>query len=226
MKALAIATLSVCLLSSISHAQSTLHVHVKTCHSQTVTPVFLNEFKIFKADSLVKTIKPDISSTETVKNVAYGLYEIEYKTKFQQLHRVKIELSEPKEYHIDLCMYYIDYENASHKPFIDQLKDGEFYSIHISSSGCFHSSSDSLVVKRQKGLYYVLFKDQKVLLATEDITAIRHFEIELSYMESSGCTSVDRYTLEYKQQTLKIRDGSCRWFGSYRLMEKLKLIDE
>lgn len=187
---------------------------------------FLNEFKILQHDSVVKTINPQHLLNKTVKNLEPGLYEIEYKTKFQELHRVKIDLSTAKEYHVDLCLDYIDYENSSHTPFIHQLKYGESYSIKISSRGCFHQSEELLTVSRNEKGYYISYNDKKVLLNPEEISAIGRFEIELTHMESLGCTTEDLYTIEYQDQVLKRIDGSCSWNGGYFLMQRLKLIDE
>ncbi|MCK8482270.1 hypothetical protein [Psychroserpens algicola] len=174
---------------------------------------YLEEFKIFRNDTLIKTVKPKHHSEQIIKDLKFGKYEIEYLTQFKKTERKKLELTEKKTYEIDLCIDYINYELESYKPFIDRIKNGESYSIEINSSGCFHRSEEKITISRNANKYYIRFAETEKLLKDEDIDAIRCFEIELNYMESWGCTSVDDYVLKYKNNLVKISDGSCSWNG-------------
>jgi hypothetical protein len=206
----------------ISIAQSTLQVNIKDCRQESSFE-YLSEFKIYKNDTLFKTIEPKHESKQIIKNLAFGKYKIEYKTMFEKTENINIEISEKKKYSVDLCLNYIDYDSESYKPFIDLLKNGEEYSIQVSSQGCFHSTDEKIIITRKVDKYYLNYGATNKLLNNADIKAIRKFEIELNYMESFGCTTSDTYVVKYKKKEVKISDGSCSWNGDYYLKKKLNL---
>jgi len=207
------------------YAQSTLQINIKDCRDE-YDYGYLSEFKVYRNDILIKTIEPKHENYQTLKELEYGDYRIEYKTMFQKTENVKIKLTEKKKYNVALCLNFINYQLESYKSFIDQLENGEKYSIEVSSQGCFHSSDEIIIIKRKEDKYYAFFKKTKKLLKKEDIETIRSFEIELNYMESFGCTSTDSYTLKYKGEMIEISDGSCSWSGYYYLKKKLNIKKE
>lgn len=210
---------------TLSKGQSTLQVHIQNCKNQ-LRWARLSEFKVFRNGVLAKTVEPENLKSTMLTNLEYGEYRIEYKTLFEKNESVFIELSEKKKYSIVLCLDYMDHDSEPYKPFIDQLKNGEEYTIQIVSQGCFHSSDELITVKRTSNKYYVTFNGAEQPLSTDQIWAIRHFEIELNYMESSGCTTTATYLVKFKDQEVHISDGSCSWFGASFLKKALNLTDE
>ncbi|MDP5170497.1 MAG: hypothetical protein NWR72_09635 [Bacteroidia bacterium] len=225
MKNLIIILASIIFASEFCNAQSTLQVDIKDCRQESSFE-YLSEFKVFRNDSLIKTIEPKHESNQTLKDLEYGKYRIEYKTMFSKTESVNIELTEKKKYTIDLCLNYLDHESDLYQPFIDRLENGESYSIQVSSQGCFHSSNETITIKRKSDKFYLTFQGKDRLLDNKEIRAIRYFEIELNYMESYGCTTTDTYVLKYKSKEVKISDGSCDWNGDYYLKKELNLTEE
>lgn len=214
---------SIIISSGFSQAQSTLKVKVRDCRQESGF-VYLSEFKLFKNDSLLKTVEPKSESTQILKDLEYGLYYIEYVTFFNQTKRISIALTEKKKYKIDLCLDYFDHESDPYQAFIDRLENGEFYRIEFMSSGCFHGTRDTLLIERKADQYYLSYQGQDRLLNQDEIGAIRNFEKELNYSNPSyGCTTVDSYELRYRSEKLIKMDGGCRWKGGLRLKMALSL---
>jgi hypothetical protein len=210
---------------TLCNAQSSLQVNIKDCRGEGSFE-YLEEFKLYKDGSLIKTVEPKHDRTQYLKNLSFGKYRIEYKSIFEKIENIEIEINEKKKYVIDLCLNYINYKLESYKPFIDQLENGESYSIQISSQGCFHYSKENYLIKRIENDFYLTFDKKETCLNESNIKAIRHFEIELNYMQSFGCSTTDHYTVQYKNKKVVISDGSCAWKGDYYLKKDLNLITE
>lgn len=217
------------ILSSLTltfcNAQSSLQVNIKDCRRDGSFE-YLEEFKLYKNDILIRTVEPKHERKQYLKDLSFGNYRIEYKSMFEKIESVEIELNEKKKYVIDICLNFINYELETYKPFIDQLKNGDSYSILVSSQGCFHNSKEEYIIKRKNEDYYLTFGGTKKILSKNDIQLIRHFEIELNYMESDGCTTTDRYSVKFKNNEVVILDGSCSWNGDYHLKKELNLVVE
>ncbi len=203
------------------NAQSTLEVNIKKC--KTDEPAHLFGFKLFRNDSLIKVITTGIESKHILKDLKYGSYKIEYVSMFKKTEYTTIELSKRKTYTVDLCIDDINYESEAYQPLINQLNEGEHYSINITTEGCYHRSEQELTIRKASGQYYMTYNGKDKLLSKDDIKAIEHFEIELNYMEPYGCTSVDYYVLKYNNREVRINDGSCSWNGLSNLKQKLNL---
>jgi hypothetical protein len=223
MKKIIIILASIIFVGDYCKAQSTLLVKVKDCRGES-SFVNLSEFKLFRNGSLVKKVKPTrLESEKTIKGLKYGKYRIEYETIFGKTESANIELTEKKKYSLDLCLDYFDYESDSYQPFIDRLKNGESYSIHVSSEGCFHFSDETMFIKKESDKLVLTFQENNIQLDSNSIRAIRHFEKELNFMKSFSCTTTDTYVLKYNGLKVEIADGSCAWHGAYYLKKKLKL---
>ena len=216
--------LLICLSFVSSYSQSNLEIFIESCkHTRTMGR--LDEFKLYRNDTFLRNVETDYRSLIKLKNLTYGKYKIEYKTIFQKTENVEIELSKEKKYKLELCLDYIDYDSETYEPIINQLKNGESYSIYFYSVGCFHFEYDTLVIRKDDDNFFAHHKNKIKQLDTNDINELRHFEIELNYMETSGCTTNDHYTLQYKRKKIEISDGSCSWLGFSFLLEKLDLSD-
>ncbi|MFK7749554.1 MAG: hypothetical protein AB8B65_14255 [Kordia sp.] len=105
-------------------------------------------------------------------------------------------------------------------PFIDKLKNGEHFTIHYKSSGCFHNSKEALTFERTNNTYYVVYKNEKKQVSDAFMERVRSFEKELSQQHDLGCTTVDNYLVIYNDTQRIATDGSCSWNG-YSKLKKL-----
>ena len=222
MKTIFITIFLVILTSKITSAQSSLEINIKDCRKE-ASYTYLAEFKLFKNDTLFKTIKPRQHKQQIIKHLEAGQYRIEYKSMFDKVESVSVDIAEKGDYVVDLCLNYIDYQAETYTPIISRLLDGESYSIEIKSLGCFHDSKEMFLIERSGNSYNIISNGTKTPLSKKGVEAIKHFEIELNYMKRLSCTTVDTYIIKYKDRTRRILDGGCYWNGYYHLKKKLKL---
>jgi len=105
-------------------------------------------------------------------------------------------------------------------PFIDILKNGEHFTIHYASTGCFHNNKEALTFERENNTYYVVYKKERKEVSDAFIENIRDFEKQLASQHDSGCTTVDNYLVTYNDKQRIAIDGSCSWNG-YGKLKKL-----
>ncbi|WP_290679715.1 hypothetical protein [Kordia sp.] len=110
--------------------------------------------------------------------------------------------------------------NESIVPFIDKLQNGEQFTIHYSSTGCFHNTKETMKFQRENNTYYVIFNKEKKALDDNFIENIRDFEKQLAQQNNMGCTTVDNYLMIYNDVQRIAADGSCSWNG-YSKLKKL-----
>jgi len=224
MKNILLTLASTMLICGLGFSQSILQVNIKDCREENGYK-YLNEFNVFRNDSLIATCRSPHESKQKLKKLEFGSYRIEYFSIFHTKESISFELTEMKEYSIDLCVNHMTYDPYFAKPIIDKLKSQESYSIDITSLGCFHSAKDRIIIKRIKDEYRLTLGEKEKLLGDEEIEIIRRFEEELYHMESFGCTTVDTYVLKFNGSEIKISDGSCDWNGAFYLKRDLNLID-
>ena len=110
----------------------------------------------------------------------------------------------------------------SDKVFVDQLVEGESYTIVYSSSGCFEQTTDNIVITRNANEYTGHVRTVTKTLTTTDLNAIRDFETYLrSNQFANNCTTVDTYNLTLNGTTYGKTDGSCNWGGGYSLLHNV-----
>lgn len=206
-------------LSSTNNNSATLEIRIKDCRTNKLE--YLYGLSVIKDGKTIEVLQPGFDNIQTLTNLDTGTYFLEYNSLFGKSEKLKVVMTEFKNYSVDLCLDYIDYSKEKYKPIIDRLKDKEYYKILMSSQGCFHSSADTLTISREHNTYSATWTTNKKTLTQSDIDAIRHFEIELNYMSYEGCTTTDSYSIIYKNNTKKINDGSCSWNGAYHLNKKL-----
>lgn len=183
---------------------------------------FLSSLKILKNGKKFKTIKPEQGKQTVLKGLDIGSYTLEYKSIFDKIVNLKVEIVENKKYTTNLCVNFLDYNKEKYIPIIDKLQENEFYNVITRSRGCFHSSKDTLTIKRNKNIYTLTYGTKSKKLSSKDIDEIRHFELELNYMIDKGfCTTTDTYVVNYNGITKQVDDGSCDWHGFDYLTKQL-----
>lgn len=207
-----------------AHTQATLDIFIDNCQAEGGLS-YLQELNIYKDQELVHTLKPGFDYVQTLSSLPYGNYIVEYQSVFEKTEQASIQLSEKKQYELTICKDYLDYAASTYQPIIDQLQEGEQYSIAFASQGCFHFRERNLVIYRKQHQYYLHYKKEKRALNKEEIEALRKFEIELHYIQATtgGCTTTDSYTLTYKDTTSTAKDRGCAWGGFYKLQKQLNL---
>jgi len=183
--------------------------------------VYLSEIRVVKNGNEFDTLEPTYSQKQVLKDLEFGIYTLIYMSLFDKEEMVIVEITENKKYTATLCTNYIDYSKETYIPIIDQLKKRDSYSIVISSRGCFHSTQDTMTIKRNEAIYTISWGTQSKTLSLADIESIRHFEMELNYMSRIGCTSTDTYLIKYNETIKQINDGSCQWNGNDYLQKQL-----
>ncbi len=123
---------------------------------------------------------------------------------------------------IDIAMKGSIEANQEHVSFIERLADGESYRIELNSMGCFGGSEYVMTIFRKSNNYFATFDDQTIELTEEDLKDFIGFEQELVNISKGYCTSVDTYTLSYKNEKWSKKDASCSWNGMARLRHKFK----
>lgn len=147
-----------------------------------------------------------------------GTYTIVYKSIFNTQEQKTVEITEAKQYEVNVCLDAMDYSKQTYKPVIDRLKDGEYYTVYADSRGCFHWTQDELKVKRVGKNYQASWNDHKKILTETEKEMVRHFEMELNRIEGGGCTTETNYKLLYEGHLVtKAIDGTCHWGGIYDL---------
>ncbi len=104
---------------------------------------------------------------------------------------------------------------------IESLKNGESYSIEITSIGCFHGKRQTIVVSKEADVLIAKFQDKKVVLSKIKIEAFKTFEKELRSISIGGCTTVDTYIIRYGNENFQTSDGTCSWNGGRKLLDVL-----
>ena len=206
----------------LTHAQekAELAIHITDCRDS-VKFNFLPEIRVVKNGIEFDTIVPRFTHDQVLKDLEFGVYTLIYRSLFSKEERVIVEITENKKYTATICTNYLDYSKETYIPIIDQLKEKDAYSIIIQSRGCFHSTEETITIKRMEANYTITWGTQTKTLSSDDIESIRHFEMELNYMSSFGCTSTDTYLIKYNETIKQINDGSCQWNGNDYLQKQL-----
>ena len=100
----------------------------------------------------------------------------------------------------------------------DLLQTNESFSISLNSQGCFNSYQDVIVIERIQDSYFIIWNENRKELTQKDIDIIKSFELEVNQLKPGSCTTINTYIIAYKNETTKIVDGNCSFFG----MELLK----
>lgn len=156
-----------------------------------------------------------------LKDLELGTYILVYESLFKKEEHLRIEITESKRYEAKLCTDFIDYSKETYKPIIERLQENEFYTILLSSQGCFHTTQETVTIKRYRDVYEITWGTKTKELSVTDIETLKCFELELNYMVDGGCTTTDTYIIQYAGTTIQIHDGSCNWNGGYYLKKQL-----
>lgn len=103
-----------------------------------------------------------------------------------------------------------------HTPIIDQLNTNEQFEILIKSTGCFHNTSNKIVISRENNGYYASCKNSKRELNLDDLAYLREFQKKLNQKHTYGCT----YIVVFDGKEQIVRDGSCSWNGFHKLKKR------
>lgn len=209
--------------SSQAKKSAELNINIIDCREENKF-AYLSELQILKNGNEFKTLNPQHQSQQVLKNLEFGTYTLVYKSLFNKEERLNVQITESKTYSTKVCINYMDYSKETYEPIIDRLQNKESYSIIISSQGCFHSSQDTIIIKRNNNAYTINWGTNFKTLSTTDLENIRQFEFELNYMTYRGCTTTDTYVIDYGGTSKQISDGSCRWNGDYYF--KLRLFGD
>jgi hypothetical protein len=209
-------------LSVNLNAQSSLEIEVLNCNGLNTSSGYLRSIKLYKNHSIIKVLNSyEINSP--IKNLKPGEYQLNYTSIFGKKNSISFEIQPKSKKKVVVCADYIEHEKENYIPFIDQIKNNEEYSIELFSSGCFHSSKDTITISKLDDTIFLSYKGKKKQLKNEDFKKLRFFEIELNALSiGGGCTSSTSYTFVFKDKVFEKTDDSCKWIGLHLFIEKIK----
>jgi hypothetical protein len=172
-----------------------------------------------------------------LQNLPAGDYKIAYHNNFRQPMTKQVTLKAQGKNLIKLCP---DVLEAYSQNTLQKLQDKDSIVIHISHQGCYGSSSQKLIVRKEGGLfiaewYEIHFRSsfeagtnygangkltKTTVLDSIDTIAFNRFENELEHIPESQCTASTTYTVTSKYWNIVKRDETCSWSGSY-FLEKI-----
>jgi len=152
-----------------------------------------------------------------------GVYYIEYKSIFGKIERKKVTILNGVKQKVYLCMDKLNHKKSQITPLIDKLKNGEKYTIQNTFRGSIDYGIESVIIKKNNGVYYAQFKKRQKRLSKKEITLLRYFEIELNLLRNRRkfCSWANEFLLSYKQNRIEIIESSCEWNGWGYLLKKL-----
>lgn len=203
-------------------AQSSVIVEYKRCK---LNLEYSNDssFSLYKNGAYLKYYRIGFKHTFQIDSLLPGNYEIEYRTVFQTKQKVPFVLEKNIEKKVILCVDYLNEDKLDYSYYIDQLEDGDSFSINLFSYGCFHMESKLVEIKKENSSYILSYLDKKKELSELEIELLREFEKELKSIPLGACTTEDNYTLKYKDEVYKKMDGTCDWEGLRFLLINLGL---
>ena len=113
--------------------------------------------------------------------------------------------------------------NLSYEPaltLIEELQNGESFSIEITSIGCFNGTRQTIQITKKEDIITASLKEKSRVLTTADIEVLKIFEHQLRDLKPGGCSTVDTYVLSFGDSSYHTSDGTCSWHG-YRSLLKI-----
>ncbi|WP_424001853.1 hypothetical protein [Maribacter sp. IgM3_T14_3] len=101
---------------------------------------------------------------------------------------------------------------------VESLQHGEYYTIQITSIGCFHGKRQIITVLNKEGILTASLNNKRKILSPSDVNELIHFELQLREIPLGGCTTVDTYSLSNAYENFTISDGTCNWQGYKTLL--------
>lgn len=173
-------------------------------------------FKKYVADKM-----PYIDHEITLTKLPSAKYQFEYQNFFHQKVIKTLTVNQSKIYNISIYPDYCNYKKNLKKSFISKLINGESMSIKFESRGCFNHGKDSITIKKSNGKYFLTINRKNIELKKEDLSFLMKMEAELYELPKDiGCTTVDTYTLVFKNQETKFIDDTCTWNAWSNMYEK------
>lgn len=190
--------------------------------------LFSDSVTILKNDTLLSKWLPSTKEADTLlQEVTPGRYTFRYKNLFGQTVDKTIHIKHPQKEKLTLFLDYTDYKKNIEKSWINKLKANEKITMAFASQGCFHTSKDTIVLRRSATAYQLQYKNKKISLRKEDLDYLLKFECELPLVTNKGfCTSIDTFVIQYGTLEKKYVDGDCRWNGYHRLFQHFGLIEK
>ncbi|WP_379965582.1 hypothetical protein [Epilithonimonas sp. UC225_85] len=181
--------------------------------------------KIFKT-FLPKDINPYLGNPLKIDSLEKGIYQFEYDDLFGR-KQIKIYVAKNRK-EVDTLIInpdYIDTSKQIENSIIKKLKDNQII-FNFESKGCFHMTSDSIIVQNKNNKFFLINKGKTKELNQEEIDILIQFESELySIPQEKSCTTTEFYKIKFKNKTQEFINGNCSWNGWYNLKEDLKIKD-
>lgn len=109
--------------------------------------------------------------------------------------------------------FAINFSYQKTNSWLDQLNKNESFSITLTSQGCFNSYQEIISVERIEDDYFINWNDKCKKMSKKDKDLFNWFETKLNELKTGSCTTINIYTIKYKNQITQITDGNCSSFG-------------
>jgi len=190
------------------------------------------KFKLFKGNSLIGeySTKHWLKNTITITDLDISEYTIEYTDLFRKTKKRSIGIDGDKSLNVHICLDELNTSTIKDS-LVQKISERQPLQISFTSNGCFHSRSNSIIVKKTSGIYsaeyYVESKNKRkrigsIELSESQLDSLRNFEKEFYVIDNNaGCTTHDTYQLKIGSTLRTANDGSCSWNGFIHLRNAL-----
>lgn len=202
-----------------------LNVVIDNCKYKSNENPYLNEIELYKNGEAFRNVSLNNQDEVNISNLPYGIYDLRYKSIYNIMEHMQIDIIDEKPKLITICIDKLDYNANRNVLLIDDMKIGETIRISFQSQGCFHFSENELELEKSKDGVIATYNEEKVTLSKTQYQLIRQFEIELRSNHVGGCSTIDRYGIwnEDSFGDYTLYDESCQWRGFTNLIKLLNL---
>lgn len=210
-------------------SQTTISVSVKDCRKTIDNDRHgFREFSLYKNDSLYG--KYNINNSSLIDSLPDGRYYIEYNTYFGT------RKSEPQYIdknsflpYFDLCVDEMPDElrKTTTNLLVDNIKEGDELPIYRNYPNCYtkRDNIDSLIVKKQKGKYYIVRNKKKHRLNKKQVAFLRDFEIQMRNVKSCNYSTSECYTwIGRDENIISFYDSRGNWEGYEYLLIQIGFV--
>jgi hypothetical protein len=210
-------------------SQTAISVSIKDCRKTIDSDRHgFREFSLYKNDSLYGEY--NINNSSLIDSLPYGRYYIEYNTYFGKRKSESQQIDKDSFLPgFDVCVDEFPEDLRENTPnlLIDNLKEGDELPIYRNYPNCYtkRDNIDSLIVKKQKGKYYIVRNKKKYRLNQKQVEILRDFEIQMRTVKSGFYSTSECYTwIGRDEDIISFYDSRGNWEGYEYLLIQLRIV--
>src|SRR5262249_12692759 len=153
---------------SFAQKKASLHITAGYC-DRGINSITLPALTVRFHDQVIKTTEASSGDRAVLDKLDTGTYVVSYSSIFCKIVDKTVFIGSYKKHKLNICIDYFDTLAETYVPVIDQLKEGEEYSVHVVSGNCAHVVADSFSVRRTNGNYDIDYKGRRTRLSAYEI---------------------------------------------------------